>query len=168
MVSLLGKWRGRCGIMGGPCHQLIITPHPLYRVDSSYRSAMSVQSSLVMHPINEFGTKQQKDKFLPKLGELTSYTFSGHIASGEHHPTHTPPTHTHTTRCVQHRESTTPHTHHPHTHTTHCVQHRESWLAALVWLSLTTAVTLVAWKPEPDTTPPHTPTHSMAQNLGES
>ncbi|XP_064387153.1 glutaryl-CoA dehydrogenase, mitochondrial-like [Halichondria panicea] len=42
------------------------------RVDSSYRSAMSVQSSLVMHPINEFGTKQQKDKFLPKLasGEL--------------------------------------------------------------------------------------------------
>ncbi len=60
--------------MGGPCHQLIITPHPLYRVDSSYRSAMSVQSSLVMHPINEFGTKQQKDKFLPKLGELTSYT----------------------------------------------------------------------------------------------
>jgi len=42
------------------------------RVDSSYRSAMSVQSSLVMHPINQFGTEEQKEKFLPRLatGEL--------------------------------------------------------------------------------------------------
>ena len=39
------------------------------RVDSSYRSVMSVQSSLVMFPIYEFGTEQQKDKYLPKLGE---------------------------------------------------------------------------------------------------
>ena len=38
------------------------------RVDSSYRSAMSVQSSLVMYPIYEFGSEQQKEKFLPKLG----------------------------------------------------------------------------------------------------
>jgi glutaryl-CoA dehydrogenase len=37
------------------------------RVDSGYRSMMSVQSSLVMLPINEFGTKAQKEKFLPKL-----------------------------------------------------------------------------------------------------
>ncbi|WGD30461.1 acyl-CoA dehydrogenase [Ancylobacter sp. WKF20] len=37
------------------------------RVDSGYRSAMSVQSSLVMHPINAFGTEAQKRKFLPKL-----------------------------------------------------------------------------------------------------
>ena len=37
-------------------------------VDSSYRSAMSVQSSLVMYPIYEFGSEQQKEKFLPKLG----------------------------------------------------------------------------------------------------
>jgi len=42
------------------------------RVDSAYRSALSVQSSLVIHPINEFGTKEQKDKYLPGLasGEL--------------------------------------------------------------------------------------------------
>lgn len=42
------------------------------RVDSSYRSAMSVQSSLVMHPINTFGSEEQKQKYLPKLatGEL--------------------------------------------------------------------------------------------------
>lgn len=37
------------------------------RVDSGYRSAMSVQSSLVMHPINAFGSEAQKKKFLPKL-----------------------------------------------------------------------------------------------------
>ena len=43
------------------------------RVDSSYRSAMSVQSSLVMHPINEYGTDAQKEKYLPKLGMFTHY-----------------------------------------------------------------------------------------------
>ncbi|MFT6331045.1 MAG: glutaryl-CoA dehydrogenase [Bermanella sp.] len=37
------------------------------RVDSGYRSAMSVQSSLVMHPINLFGNEQQKQTYLPKL-----------------------------------------------------------------------------------------------------
>ncbi|WP_343520139.1 acyl-CoA dehydrogenase [Sphingomonas sp.] len=36
-------------------------------VDSGYRSAMSVQSSLVMHPINAYGTEEQKQKYLPKL-----------------------------------------------------------------------------------------------------
>ncbi|RSH93304.1 hypothetical protein EHS25_007658 [Saitozyma podzolica] len=42
------------------------------RVDSGYRSAMSVQSSLVMHPINEFGTEAQKENYLPRLasGEI--------------------------------------------------------------------------------------------------
>jgi len=42
------------------------------RVDSSYRSAFSVQSSLVMFPIDAFGTEEQKDRFLPRLarGEL--------------------------------------------------------------------------------------------------
>ena len=37
------------------------------RVDSGYRSMMSVQGSLVMVPINEFGTEAQKRRFLPKL-----------------------------------------------------------------------------------------------------
>ena len=42
------------------------------RIDSGYRSAMSVQSSLVMHPIHSFGSDEQKQKYLPKLasGEL--------------------------------------------------------------------------------------------------
>ena len=39
------------------------------RVDSSYRSAMSVQSSLVMHPIFTFGTEEQRQKYLPKLAK---------------------------------------------------------------------------------------------------
>ena len=37
------------------------------RVDSGYRSAMSVQSSLVMHPIHAYGSEEQKMKYLPKL-----------------------------------------------------------------------------------------------------
>ena len=42
------------------------------RVDSGYRSAMSVQSSLVMHPINAYGSEEQRKKYLPGLatGEL--------------------------------------------------------------------------------------------------
>jgi glutaryl-CoA dehydrogenase len=42
------------------------------RVDSGYRSAMSVQSSLVMHPILAYGSEEQKKKWLPKLasGEM--------------------------------------------------------------------------------------------------
>ncbi len=42
------------------------------RVDSGYRSAMSVQSSLVMHPIHAYGSEEQKQKFLPRLatGEI--------------------------------------------------------------------------------------------------
>ena len=37
------------------------------RVDSGYRSAMSVQSSLVMHPIHEYGNEDQRERYLPKL-----------------------------------------------------------------------------------------------------
>ena len=37
------------------------------RVDSGYRSAMSVQSSLVMHPIHAYGDEAQRERFLPRL-----------------------------------------------------------------------------------------------------
>ena len=37
------------------------------RVDSGYRSALSVQSSLVMHPIHAYGTEEHRAKYLPKL-----------------------------------------------------------------------------------------------------
>jgi glutaryl-CoA dehydrogenase len=60
---------------GGPavnyvCYGLIA--REIERVDSGYRSMMSVQSSLAMLPIYEFGTEAQRQKYLPKLatGEL--------------------------------------------------------------------------------------------------
>src|SRR5690625_2605911 len=37
------------------------------RVDSGYRSAMSVQSSLVMHPIYRYGSQEQRERYLPRL-----------------------------------------------------------------------------------------------------
>src|SRR5471030_3103136 len=37
------------------------------RIDSGYRSALSVQSSLVMHPIHAYGSEPQRQKYLPKL-----------------------------------------------------------------------------------------------------
>lgn len=42
------------------------------RVDSAYRSMLSVQNSLVVHPIHQFGSKKLKDRLLPKLisGEM--------------------------------------------------------------------------------------------------
>jgi len=52
------------------CYGLIA--REIERVDSGYRSMMSVQSSLVMHPIYAYGSEAQRDKYLPKLarGEL--------------------------------------------------------------------------------------------------
>jgi glutaryl-CoA dehydrogenase len=47
------------------CYGLIA--REVERVDSGYRSMMSVQSSLVMVPINEFGSEMQKQKYLPRL-----------------------------------------------------------------------------------------------------
>ena len=59
-----------CAGVNNVCYGLIA--HEIEQVDSSYRSALSVQSSLVMHPILEFGTEEQRLKYLPKLatGEL--------------------------------------------------------------------------------------------------
>src|SRR3982751_5815670 len=39
------------------------------RVDSAYRSTMSVQSSLVMHPIYAYGTEEQRERWLPRLAK---------------------------------------------------------------------------------------------------
>ena len=58
---------------GGASHVAYgLIAREIERVDSGYRSAMSVQSSLVMYPIEAFGTDAQKRKYLPKLatGEL--------------------------------------------------------------------------------------------------
>lgn len=59
-----------CAGMNYVCYGLVA--QEVEAVDSGYRSMMSVQSSLVMHPINTFGTEAQKQKYLPGLarGEL--------------------------------------------------------------------------------------------------
>jgi len=59
-----------CAGLGHVAYGLIA--REVERVDSGYRSAMSVQSSLVMYPIWAFGTEEQKQRYLPKLasGEL--------------------------------------------------------------------------------------------------
>ena len=66
-LGLLG-----CTIEGYGCAGLSHAAYGLVareveRVDSGYRSAMSVQSSLVMHPIWAYGSDAQKDKYLPRL-----------------------------------------------------------------------------------------------------
>lgn len=54
-----------CAGMNNVCYGLI--GREVERVDSGYRSAMSVQSSLVMHPIYAYGNEDQRKKYLPKL-----------------------------------------------------------------------------------------------------
>ncbi len=54
-----------CAGLNYVCYGLIA--REVERVDSGYRSAMSVQSSLVMHPIHTFGSDAQKDRYLPRL-----------------------------------------------------------------------------------------------------
>lgn len=59
-----------CASVNHVCYGLIA--REVERVDSGYRSAMSVQSSLVMYPIHAYGSEAQKQKYLPRLatGEL--------------------------------------------------------------------------------------------------
>ncbi len=54
-----------CAEVNHVCYGLVA--REVERVDSGYRSAMSVQSSLVMHPIYAYGTEEQRMKYLPKL-----------------------------------------------------------------------------------------------------
>ena len=54
-----------CAGVNYVCYGLVA--REVERVDSGYRSAMSVQSSLVMHPIHAYGTEALRRKFLPKL-----------------------------------------------------------------------------------------------------
>ena len=59
-----------CAGVNYVCYGLVA--REVERVDSGYRSTLSVQSSLVMGPINDLGTEEQKKKYLPKLatGEM--------------------------------------------------------------------------------------------------
>lgn len=71
-LGLLGMSLHGYGCSGASYIAYGLVARELERVDSSYRSAFSVQSSLSMYAIYAYGTEQQKEKFLPKmaLGEI--------------------------------------------------------------------------------------------------
>ncbi|KAJ7668661.1 glutaryl-CoA dehydrogenase [Mycena polygramma] len=71
-LGLLGPTISGYGCAGVSNVAYGLIAREIERVDSGYRSTASVQSSLVMHPIHEFGTDAQKEKYLPRLaaGEL--------------------------------------------------------------------------------------------------
>ncbi len=66
-LGLLGSTIEGYGCAGVSYVAYGLVAREVERVDSGYRSALSVQSSLVMHPINAYGTEEQKQKYLPKL-----------------------------------------------------------------------------------------------------
>jgi len=71
-LGFLGSTIPGYGCAGASYVAYGLVAREIERVDSGYRSAMSVQSSLVMFPIFAFGTEEQRRKYLPKLatGEL--------------------------------------------------------------------------------------------------
>ncbi|MGK0169301.1 MAG: glutaryl-CoA dehydrogenase [Gammaproteobacteria bacterium] len=66
-LGLLGSTIDGYGCSGTNYTTYGLIAREVERVDSGYRSMMSVQSSLVMHPIHAFGTEAQRQKYLPKL-----------------------------------------------------------------------------------------------------
>jgi glutaryl-CoA dehydrogenase len=71
-LGLLGPTIQGYGCAGTTYVAYGLVAREVERVDSGYRSAMSVQSSLVMHPIHAYGTEAQREKYLPRLalGEI--------------------------------------------------------------------------------------------------
>lgn len=68
-IGLLGASIEGYGCAGASTVASGLITKEVERVDSGYRSGMSVQSSLIMTGIDEFGTQEQKDRFLPKLAK---------------------------------------------------------------------------------------------------
>ena len=66
-AGLLGPTIDGYGCAGVGYVSYGIVAREVEAVDSAYRSCMSVQSSLVMHPIHAYGTEEQREKYLPKL-----------------------------------------------------------------------------------------------------
>jgi glutaryl-CoA dehydrogenase len=71
-AGLLGSFIDGYGCAGASVTAYGLIAREVERVDSAYRSTLSVQTSLVMHPINTFGSEEQKERFLPRLatGEI--------------------------------------------------------------------------------------------------
>jgi glutaryl-CoA dehydrogenase len=68
-LGLLGATIQGYGCPGVSSVAYGLIAHEVEAVDSGYRSMMSVQSSLVMHPIHAYGTEEQRKKYLPKLAK---------------------------------------------------------------------------------------------------
>ena len=68
-LGLLGSTINGYGCAGASNVASGLITKAVERVDSGYRSGMSVQSSLVMGGIDEFGTQEQKDKYLPRMAK---------------------------------------------------------------------------------------------------
>lgn len=66
-AGLLGSTITGYGCAGVNYVSYGLVAREIERADSAYRSCMSVQSSLVMHPIHAYGTEEQREKYLPKL-----------------------------------------------------------------------------------------------------
>lgn len=118
------------------------------RVDSGYRSVMSVQSSLVMHPINAYGTEAQKEKYLPRLGKSDHFCV-WHYKSDAN--------------CLQNFYFKWSCSWFVCSFVLQLVE--KSW-AALAWQSQTMAVILAVWKPKQSTTHPVVPSPSVEQRPG--
>ncbi len=71
-LGLLGSYLDGYGCAGSNYVSYGLITREIEKIDSAYRSIMSVQTSLVMYPIHKFGSDEQKEQYLPKLakGEL--------------------------------------------------------------------------------------------------
>jgi glutaryl-CoA dehydrogenase len=131
-LGLLGATIEGYGCVGASYTAYGLVAREVERVDSGYRSAMSVQSSLVMHPIYKFGSAAQKDEYLPRL--VRTRTTRAARTRQPHAPAcpTTPPPYTHK-----------PAHHHPPT----ANRQKASSLAALGSRSPTTGAIHRAWRP---------------------
>ncbi|KAJ3485290.1 hypothetical protein NLI96_g5055 [Meripilus lineatus] len=68
-LGLLGATIQGYGCAGVSTVAYGLIAREIERIDSGYRSTASVQSSLVMHPISEYGSEEQKTKYLPRLAK---------------------------------------------------------------------------------------------------
>ena len=68
-IGLLGSTIKGYGCAGVNYVSYGLIAREIERVDSGFRSALSVQSSLTMYPISEFGSEEQKNKYLPELSK---------------------------------------------------------------------------------------------------
>ena len=66
-LGFLGSTIDGYGCAGANYTTYGLVAREIERIDSGYRSMMSVQSSLVMHPIHAYGTEAQREKYLPRL-----------------------------------------------------------------------------------------------------